>query len=81
MDNSLLRQLYQKYQHEIYLYLYSLCKNKDLAEDLLQEIINQYLDYLNNTFAYDLVKETTKDLAKYMLAMLKYKNKLEEISL
>lgn len=35
MENSLLRQLYQKYQHEIY--LYSLCKNQDLAEDLLQE--------------------------------------------
>lgn len=37
MENSLLRQIYQKYYHEIYLYLYSLCKNKDLAEDLLQE--------------------------------------------
>lgn len=37
MDNRLLRQLYQKYQKEIYLYLYSLCKNRDLAEDLVQE--------------------------------------------
>lgn len=37
MDNHLLRQLYQKYQKEIYLYLYSLCRNRDLAEDLMQE--------------------------------------------
>lgn len=37
MENSLLRQLYKKYYYEIYLYLYSLCKSRDLAEDLLQE--------------------------------------------
>jgi len=37
MDNELLRQLYRKYQRELYLYLYSLCKNHELAEDLLQE--------------------------------------------
>ena len=37
MDNELLRQLYRKYQRELYLYLYSLCKKHELAEDLLQE--------------------------------------------
>lgn len=37
MDNRLLKQLYKKYHKEIYLYLYSLCKNRDLAEDLAQE--------------------------------------------
>ena len=37
MDNELLRQLYRKYQRELYLYLYALCKNHELAEDLLQE--------------------------------------------
>lgn len=37
MDTQLLKKLYQKYQKEIYLYLYSLCKNWDLAEDLMQE--------------------------------------------
>lgn len=37
MDNGLLKQLYLKYQKEIYLYLYSLCKNRDLAQDLMQE--------------------------------------------
>lgn len=37
MDERLLRDLYKKYYRELYLYLYSLCKNKELAEDLLQE--------------------------------------------
>lgn len=37
MDNELLRQLYRKYQKELYLYLYALCKNHEVAEDLLQE--------------------------------------------
>ena len=37
MEKDILKQLYQKYRKEIYLYLYSLCKNNSLAEDLLQE--------------------------------------------
>lgn len=37
MDKELLKNFYIKYQKEIYLYLYHLCKNKALAEDMLQE--------------------------------------------
>ncbi len=37
VEKYLLLQLYKAYQKEIYLYLYTLCKNKDLAEDLMQE--------------------------------------------
>lgn len=37
MENQILKQLYQKYQKEIYLYLLSLCKDFQLAEDLTQE--------------------------------------------
>ena len=37
MEKDILKQLYQKYRNEIYLYLYSLCKKESLAEDLLQE--------------------------------------------
>ena len=37
MENYILSQLYSRYQKEIYLYLYALCRNKDLAEDLVQE--------------------------------------------
>lgn len=37
MDEKLLRELYKKYYKELYLYLYSLCKNRELSEDILQE--------------------------------------------
>lgn len=37
MDQTLLQQLYEAYHKEIYLYLCSLCRNVDLAEDLTQE--------------------------------------------
>lgn len=37
MEHELLNQLYQAYQRELLLYLYSLCGNRPLAEDLMQE--------------------------------------------
>ena len=37
MDGEALRQLYDRYHRELYLYLYSLCRNPALSEDLLQE--------------------------------------------
>ncbi len=37
MENELLRQLYARYRNELFLYLYSLCKNYEMAEDILQE--------------------------------------------
>lgn len=37
MDNQILEQLYLRYDREITLYLFSLCKNWDTAEDIKQE--------------------------------------------
>ena len=37
MDNRILSELYKSYAREIYLYLYSLCKDSHLAEELMQE--------------------------------------------
>lgn len=37
MDSALIEQLYHTYRREIFLYLYSLCGNRGLAEDLQQE--------------------------------------------
>ena len=37
MDKEIIHSLFETYQREIYLYLYSLSGNRDLAEDLLQE--------------------------------------------
>lgn len=37
-DKEMLRQFYQRYSGEIYLYLYSLCRNRDIAQDMMQEV-------------------------------------------
>lgn len=37
MDSALLQELYNRYHREVYLYLYSLCRDDGLAEDLAQE--------------------------------------------
>lgn len=37
MDNQIMEQLYLRYGREILLYLFSMCKNWDMAEDLKQE--------------------------------------------
>ena len=37
VDNQILLKLYSLYQKELYLYLYSFCGDRHLAEDLLHE--------------------------------------------
>ncbi|MBQ7384925.1 MAG: RNA polymerase sigma factor [Ruminococcus sp.] len=37
MDSKLLKELYSKYYRELYLYIYSLCRNREITEDLVQE--------------------------------------------
>lgn len=38
MEASLLEQIYKKYGRRVYLYIYSLCRNQAVAEDILQEV-------------------------------------------
>lgn len=37
MENNLLEELYRQYHKEIYLYLYSMCRQYETAEDLCQD--------------------------------------------
>lgn len=37
MDKKILQLLYETYRQEIYLYLFSLCHDREIAEDLMQE--------------------------------------------
>lgn len=37
MEKDILEIIYQKYTKSVYLYLYSLCHNQGMAEDLMQE--------------------------------------------
>lgn len=38
MDKELLQEVYRRYSNELYLYLYSFCRNRAEAEDLMQEV-------------------------------------------
>lgn len=37
MDSRLIKELYEMYHRELYLYIYSLSRNREVTEDLLQE--------------------------------------------
>lgn len=49
MNQYLLNKVYKKYAKELYLYIYSMCKNKELAEDLMQETFVKAIMSLNDT--------------------------------
>ncbi len=48
MDKEILKELYQKYGREIYLYLFSLCRNDNISEELMQETFYKALLSLNS---------------------------------
>ncbi len=48
MNKELLHELYFMYAKEIYLYLYSLCKNSSAAEDLMHDVFVQAIMALND---------------------------------
>ena len=41
MNRKLLEYVYRKYGRELYLYLYSLCKEHTLAEELVQRLLQK----------------------------------------
>jgi RNA polymerase sigma factor (sigma-70 family) len=49
MDNQIISKLYTMYGRELYLYLYSLCHNSSMSEDLLQETFLKAMLSLNET--------------------------------
>lgn len=49
MDRTLLKKLYLQYYQEIYVYIFSYCKNRDAAEDLTQETFLKALLSLRDT--------------------------------
>ncbi|MEE1219490.1 MAG: RNA polymerase sigma factor [Ruminococcus sp.] len=51
MDNKLLKELYNKYYKELYLYLYSLSRNKEVTEDLVQETFLKAMLSLSDSHA------------------------------
>lgn len=49
IKKDLLKRLYQTYYKEIYIYIYSMCKRSDLAEDLTQDTFLKALLSLSNS--------------------------------
>ena len=49
MDRTLMKKLYLQYYQEIYVYIFSYCKNRDAAEDLTQETFLKALLSLRDT--------------------------------
>jgi len=37
IDRQMLARLYERYSRELYLYIYSMCRSPEMAEDILQE--------------------------------------------
>lgn len=38
LENELLKELYHRYGQEIYRYLYTICRNRSMAEDIMQDV-------------------------------------------
>lgn len=51
MNNKLLKELYNKYYRELYLYIYSLSNNREITEDLVQETFLKAILSLNDSHA------------------------------
>lgn len=51
INSQLLNELYRAYYREIFLYLFSMCRNRDLAEDLAQDTFLKALLSLGNSHA------------------------------
>ena len=64
MDSEMLRQFYGRYATEIYLYLYSLCKSRELAEDLMQDVFLKAL--LSFRFSYQHTGLALQSSQKYL---------------
>lgn len=48
MDSKLLKQLYERYARELYLYIYSFCHSHSMAEDIRQETFLKAILSLSN---------------------------------
>lgn len=48
INNEIVEQLYELYYKQLYLYVYSMCKNKTVAEDLTQDTFLKAILSLNN---------------------------------
>lgn len=51
MENDILELIYRRYMKQVYLYLFSLCRSREMAEDLVQET------FLKALYAVEMAEE------------------------
>lgn len=73
MKTDVIEELYLSYQNEIYIYLFSLCKNRELAEDILQDTFVKAMLSLSD-------KHSNKRAWLYFVARNLYLNRAKKLS-
>jgi RNA polymerase sigma-70 factor, ECF subfamily len=74
------KKIYQRYKEDIYKYLYYLTRNKELAEDLVQETFLQAFTSIHRFKGNSKVRTWLFQIAKFVYYNHSRKNKKEKIS-
>ena len=80
MDNEILLKLYSLYQKELYLYLYSFCGDRHLAEDLLHEtFLKALLSLVARNLFYNQQKKKSQEILMEEQECFPEKNRDEDL--
>lgn len=93
MENNLVKKIYILYSKEIYLYIYSICHSKEIAEDLTQETFVKAILSLANShknmrawlyivarnLTYNHLRKHNKEIIKDEIIVEKFNEPVDEI--
>ncbi len=93
MNSELLKQIYILYNREIYLYIVSICKSKEIAQDLMQETfvkailsltdshknIRAWLYIVARNLTYNYLRKHKKEIIDYEIVVEDYFEPMEAI--
>ncbi len=93
MENNLVKKIYILYSKEIYLYIYSICHSKEIAEDLTQETFVKAILSLANShknmrawlyivarnLTYNHLRKHNKEIIKDEIIVEKFNEPMDEI--
>ena len=93
MENNLVKKIYILYSKEIYLYIYSICHSKEIAEDLTQETFVKAILSLANShknmrawlyivarnLTYNYLRKHNKEIIKDEIIVEKFNEPVDEI--
>lgn len=93
MENNLVKKIYILYSKEIYLYIYSICHSKEIAEDLTQETFVKAILSLANShknmrawlyivarnLTYNYLRKHNKEIIKDEIIVEEFNEPVDEI--